>query len=1102
MDNTGDAEAVDATQPFPFYSPDDDSNIIYIAGANRKDGAAAIKCCQLAKLVEKMTQTVTFDSFFGSAFFLTYKDFTTPMELVQLLISRYTGPTNNASKDHLRLFEIEVEIVQANVIHMIRQLIGTLNEKDFQETEFVNLTIEFINSLPEDLKNELFLMFFKIRRLAKPPQQRAQQQQQRPNTTIISSAASTMRFSFSVSPKTESPNSTSDVLTGLLSNTGSSPNSTQSSIISTSSAEGSTRGGGSSTKISKGRMSKISLMPPGNGSSSGATAHSPLNAHSSMALSHHLTQIQNNLDEDGFPVIQDKPSFPPEMIARELTIMEYELIAALGTHEFSQKAWTKEGQAANIRNFVTWFNRISSWVTTKIISKETPEERAVIIEAFINIAHCAKELKNYNCVMEIIASLHNSSISRLKNSWALVSPKSTELFTQLTQFMSSDNNFKVYRKSLLLVQPTEPCIPYMALFLTDYTYLDESNPATLHGMVNIERIFLIGTRVQEFFKLFTNCSYGFVSAAAVREAILSEKVWDENETFRLSKIREDHTAAQVTSPSSSALGLSTASSGSGSGSMINLKRGSRLVTRYRLSFTGNDPPPSISSTLSDRDWKILSTNASTVKHKRGKKILSTGEVNSNLYRIISGRIKFENSAPDETRHLDAGDIFGEECFLYDHPMLFNVVCDSDECELVEIEKTFILQLFVSEPILAATFYKHIAVLFTDRLRFELFSSSPILNALNGTSTTSNSSGDSSANSTPGNSSPSRPFAHSTSTLPMPGGTGSLSSTGLSPSMLSHSTSSIVDKRKSLAIPSAPSSMELQMMGTDTKFRSTFGLPPEEIIIKSYPAKHNSTTGTLYITKHHLCFEGKKFGRHKQKVIPFDKISKILPEKGSLSMTLGDKTKRFSLKSAEDLSEAYGIMTKIWKNHFGSSVRSPTKLVPPPPPRSPKIGRTDSFTGIADLPTKDEWAQILKGTKTMKYRKGEVLVIEGTEFQKIFQITSGECTIVKGLKQTDVNATMNPPTLINSSSSSSMPSHMTVLARLTTGSIFGEMSFLMEGGSSISVIVSSDTLEVYTLEGYFLNIMLKSKPLLAPKFYKYLACVLESRLKLYRQTSTA
>ncbi|EGG20840.1 RasGEF domain-containing protein [Cavenderia fasciculata] len=1063
---------------FPFYLPDEESYIVYLTNVNRKDGCSAIKCCTLAKLIEKLSQSINYDNYSVSAFFLTYKDYTRPMEVLQLLASRYAGPPPGSCKDHLRRFEIEIEIVQT------KQLIGTLVEKDFEDKPFSNSATEFMNSLPEDVKNEMFLIYYKAKKLTKSPSsQTIVTPPPKPNN--ISSASSTMRFSYSVSPKTQSPNSTSNVLQGLLSvnspsnSGGNSP--TNSTHLQPSTSLDNPR---SSVKLPKGFMSKI--LPSGsstnlmsyantsnpninvngskdnssnnssisnsssnNSSSGGSSSISNSSSASSTNLYNNYHGINGqNIDEDNpYP---EKTAFAPEYIARELTVMEFELISALTLNEFSQRQWNKENQAINIQNLITWFNRISSWVSTKIISKETPEERAVIIEAFINIANYAKELKNYNCVMEILGSLHNSSISRLKNSWALISQKANDMFQTLNTTMSPDINFRLYRKNLGAVLPSEPCIPYLGLFLTDYTYLVESNPPMIGAdgsMVNVERIYLISARIQEFFQLFTNCSYGFTSMPQIREAILTEKVWEENEIFRLSKIREEqHSIANSVGGvggggagadgkgsgvggkggDSSALSGSTVA-GSSSGSSLNLasslageKKRKNFVTKYRMSFTGNDPPPSISPTLSERDWKILTTNAKTIKSPAA--LLAATATTARLHP--SSRSTTSSAMP-----------------------MSGVAAAS-----------------------AARAAPRIAVPTTAQATATATASHPP--ARHPATQTAPARAHQPPHH-PSCSRRSRP-CHSTRTSAAP-----------SPSSRAQWTCSVwattvASSRRSVCRPK----------------RSLSRATRASIMVSLAHSTSPSITCAL-------------------------RISKILPEKGGLSLTTNGKVKKYSFKNQDEVTEAYSIMTKIWKNHF-NNVRSPAKSVsasttPPTPPRSPKVGRGESFSGITDLPTKDEWSAILKGAKTVQFKKGEVIIVEGVEFHKIFQIAKGECTIVKGLVNdslgsdnttTSTTSTATTTTTLTTpvtspmksiSFSSSSSKGLTVLTKLSTGSIFGEMSFLLQGGSPISVIVSSDVLEVYTLEGYFLNIILKSKPLLAPKFYKYLACVLDTRIKQYKQS---
>ena len=47
----------------------------------------------------------------------------------------------------------------------------------------------------------------------------------------------------------------------------------------------------------------------------------------------------------------------------------------------------------------------------------------------------------------------------------------------------------------------------------------------------------------------------------------------------------------------------------------------------------------------------------------------------------------------------------------------------------------------------------------------------------------------------------------------------------------------------------------------------FGLPEDEVVIKSYSCKHSSVSGLVYISQHFVCFYGSVFGLSKQVRLP-------------------------------------------------------------------------------------------------------------------------------------------------------------------------------------------------------------------------------------------
>ena len=119
-------------------------------------------------------------------------------------------------------------------------------------------------------------------------------------------------------------------------------------------------------------------------------------------------------------------------------------------------------------------------------------------------------------------------------------------------------------------------------------------------------------------------------------------------------------------------------------------------------------------------------------------------------------------------------------------------------------------------------------------------------------------------------------------------------------------------------------------------------------------------------------------------------------------------------------------------------------------------------------TEDDWTVLLQGSKKVTFVKDQVIVTEGENFQRIYQISTGSCRIEKSGKP---------------------------LGEMGEGATFGEVSFLLSGGASASVIADSSSVEVYLLEGYYINILFGMKPELAGRFYKYLAKTLQRTVQL-------
>ena len=215
----------------------------------------------------------------------------------------------------------------------------------------------------------------------------------------------------------------------------------------------------------------------------------------------------------------------------------------------------------------------------------------------------------------------------------------------MTYLLSSDKNFKNYRQSIGEVHVSEPAIPYLGVFLTDFTFLCESkpifsNPGALlalnnheeangaggspnntppttmrlrsgsdvkSNLINIDRLTTIGAKLREITSLQERPFAHMTSSSAVREAIMAERILDANELFNLSKLREEKGGFHE------ALGIVTGK----------VKRSSKQKHMSVIDLS-DSLVPNIAGVLGDREWSFLLTSALT-KNLNDKDIILTEE---------------------------------------------------------------------------------------------------------------------------------------------------------------------------------------------------------------------------------------------------------------------------------------------------------------------------------------------------------------------------------------------------------------------------------------------------------------------------------------------
>lgn len=194
------------------------------------------------------------------------------------------------------------------------------------------------------------------------------------------------------------------------------------------------------------------------------------------ALSKSQTSLLNNWKSGGTcPSILD---FDPLEVARQLTVRQMTVFCSIMPEELLGSQWMKDhgANAPNVKAMSSFSTELSNLVADSILQYSEVKKRALAIKQWIKIADRCLELNNYDALMAIICSLNSSTITRLRKTWDMVSPKRRQMHKHLQSIVEPNQNHKVLRARLQGHVP--PCLPFLGMFLTDLTFVDIGNPPT------------------------------------------------------------------------------------------------------------------------------------------------------------------------------------------------------------------------------------------------------------------------------------------------------------------------------------------------------------------------------------------------------------------------------------------------------------------------------------------------------------------------------------------------------------------------------------------------------------------------------------------------
>uniref|UniRef100_A0A8I5U591 Ras-GEF domain-containing protein n=1 Tax=Pongo abelii TaxID=9601 RepID=A0A8I5U591_PONAB len=207
--------------------------------------------------------------------------------------------------------------------------------------------------------------------------------------------------------------------------------------------------------------------------------------------------VKNQTSEE----LPDMTTFPPRLLAEQLTLMDAELFKKVVLYECLGSIWGRRHKKGNehvaptVRATIAHFNRLTNCVTTSCLGNHgmRARDRARVVEHWIKVARECLSLNNFS-VHAIVSALHSNPIHRLHKTWAGVSSKSTKYLKELCKkdtavkrdLLIKAGSFKVatqernpQRAQMRLQRQKKGVVPFLGDFLTELNRLDSAIPDDL-----------------------------------------------------------------------------------------------------------------------------------------------------------------------------------------------------------------------------------------------------------------------------------------------------------------------------------------------------------------------------------------------------------------------------------------------------------------------------------------------------------------------------------------------------------------------------------------------------------------------------------------------
>ncbi|XP_045770071.1 protein son of sevenless-like isoform X3 [Maniola jurtina] len=400
---------------YRFAEPDSQDNIVL---EDRAGPAPLIKGATLLKLVERLTYHVHADLNLVRTFLTTYRSFCSPAELLDLLIERFDIPEPHLVYDAPRSAEC-VEISASSDAEKLSKNTAREDWKRYRKEFLQPVKFRVINVLRHWV-DQHFYDFEREPSLLDKLKNFLESVDGKPMKKWVQSVLKTVQRKCAQSNQSD----TDSIASGI-------------------SASGSQW---SVSSACSGVSHVFDRLPP-----------APLR---------HLADP----DRHGWNPL----ALHPLELARQLTLLEFQLYRQVKPSELVGAVWTKkdkEMSSPNLLRIIKHTTNFTRWMEKWIVESENLEERVAILGRFLEVAIALRDLNNFNGVLAVVSACGSASVYRLRATFQSVSKCLKGSLEQLRELNS--DHFRRYQEQLRSINP--PCVPFFGMYLTNILHIEEGN---------------------------------------------------------------------------------------------------------------------------------------------------------------------------------------------------------------------------------------------------------------------------------------------------------------------------------------------------------------------------------------------------------------------------------------------------------------------------------------------------------------------------------------------------------------------------------------------------------------------------------------------------